>query len=87
MVADGIHDMVRVQIQLDERQLQALREQAASEHASVSSVVRRAVNDWMDARTAAAPQALRERAMAAAGRFASGHHDVAERHDDYLTEA
>jgi len=79
--------MLRIQIQFDERQLRALREQAIAEHASVSSIVRRAVDDWMDARTAPGPDALRERAMAAAGRFASGHHDVAERHDDYLTDA
>jgi hypothetical protein len=41
----------------------------------------------MDSRTAPTADALRERAMAAAGRFASGYQDVAERHDDYLTEA
>lgn len=39
--------MIRMQIQLDERQLRALREQAALEHASMSEIVRRAVDSWL----------------------------------------
>ena len=30
---------------------------------------------------------LRQRALLAAGRFHSGHDDIATRHDDYLSEA
>jgi len=79
--------MVRMQIQFTERQRRLLREQAASEQASVSEIVRRAVDSWIDARAQPTTDERRRRAIAAAGRFASGHPDIAERHDDYLPDA
>jgi len=79
--------MVRMQIQFSEDQLRLLRDQAASEHASVSEIVRRAVDSWIDGRTQPSIAEQRRRAIAAAGRFASGHRDIAERHDQYLTDA
>lgn len=79
--------MVRMQIQLSEHQLRLLREQAASEHASVSEIVRRAVDSWIEGRSEPTLDERRHRAIAAAGRFASGHRDTAERHDDYLADA
>lgn len=79
--------MFRMQIQFNEQQLRLLREQAASEQASVSAIVRRAVDDWIAARAQPTTDERRRRAIAAAGRFGSGHRDVAERHDDYLADA
>jgi len=32
-------------------------------------------------------QELMRRALEVAGKYRSGHHDIAERHDDYLAEA
>ena len=79
--------MVRMQIQFSEDQLRLLRDQAASEHASVSEIVRRAVDSWIDGRMQPSIAERRRRAIAAAGGFASGHRDIAERHDHYLTDA
>jgi Arc/MetJ-type ribon-helix-helix transcriptional regulator len=79
--------MVRMQVQFGEQQLCRLREQAAAEHASVSEIVRRAVDAWMEGRGQPTPAELRRRAIGAAGTFASGRSDVAEQHDDYLADA
>jgi Arc/MetJ-type ribon-helix-helix transcriptional regulator len=76
-----------MQIQFSEHQLRLLREQAANEQASVSEIVRRAVDRWIDARAQPTTDERRRRAIAAAGRFASGHRDIAGRHDDYLPDA
>jgi hypothetical protein len=78
--------MIRIQVQLTPAQVLALRLRAARQRVSVSAVVRQAVDDWT-VRTETPGQAARARAIAAAGRFASGRTDVAERHDDYLAEA
>ena len=82
-----MHAMIRMQVQFNEQQLEALREVAAAEHASVSELVRRAVDLWIAGRIQPSDEKRRRRAIAAAGRFASGEGDVAERHDDYLTDA
>lgn len=74
--------MVRTQVQFTEEQLEALRDRAAREDVSVSEVVRRAVEAWVGSEPT--PVERRRRALAAAGRFASGEADVALRHDDYL---
>ena len=79
--------MVRTQVQLTEEQLATLRSQAAQQEVSVSELVRRAVNLLAAAGPAPSPTELRRRAIEVAGRFASGAHDVARRHDDYLAEA
>jgi predicted DNA-binding ribbon-helix-helix protein len=79
--------MVRTQIQLEEDQVSALKELAARQHVSMAELIRRAVDMFT-----ALPEAgnLRERkrlALETAGRFHSGHNDIAARHDDYLAEA
>ena len=74
--------MIRMQIQLDERQSRTLREQAALEHASMSEIVRRAVDSWLAGHARPRMDERRRRAIAAAGRFVSGEQDIAERHDD-----
>lgn len=84
---DGIYAMIRTQIQFNERQLEALRRQAAREHASVSELVRRAVDAWIECKREPSVEEVRRRAIAVAGRFASAQGDVAEHHDDYLADA
>jgi Arc/MetJ-type ribon-helix-helix transcriptional regulator len=79
--------MIRAQIQFTEEQLAALRAWAARQRVSVSEAVRRAVDAWLRAEPKPAPRELRERAMAAAGRFASGDADTAREHDRYLSDA
>ena len=79
--------MVRTQVQLTEEQLATLRSLAAQQEVSVSELVRRAVDILAVAQPTPSPVELRRRAIAVAGRFAFGDHDVARRHDDYLAEA
>jgi hypothetical protein len=78
--------MVRMQVQLTEEQIRALRAIAAREGVSLSELVRRGV----DAIVSGAPAnagASRSKALAIIGGFRSGVGDLATRHDDYLGDA
>ncbi len=79
--------MVRTQIQFTEDQLSDLKSQASGEGVSVSELVRRAVEGWTMTATQPSPEEQRQRALAVAGRFASGCTDVASEHDRHLPEA
>lgn len=79
--------MVRTQIQLTEKQAEALRRIAAREKVSVAEVIRRAVDRVTQTDVLPDWEELRRRAIAAAG---CGHSDVTDlstRHDDYFVEA
>jgi hypothetical protein len=76
-----------MQIQFNERQIEALRCKSASEHRSIAALVRCAVDAWIETDMEPTFDERRRRALAAVGRYASEHHDVAERHDDYLADA
>ena len=78
--------MIRTQIQFSEEQLLALKSRAAREHVSVSALVRRAVDAWVKGDADVSLEERRRRAIEAAGRFASGGHDVARQHDEYLAD-
>jgi len=78
--------MVRTQVQLTDKQLEALRRRSERESVSVAELVRRAI----DALPPGDPpnlQELRDRAIAAAGQFASGVADTSANHDDALGDA
>ena len=78
--------MVRTQVQLTDRQAEALRRRSKRENVSVAELVRRAI----DAFTRTEPPGerdVRDRAIRAAGRFASGVRDTSIRHDEALVEA
>lgn len=78
--------MVRVQIQLDEEQRQALRERAHRERRSEAAVVR----DALDRYLRDGPDDRRRKMLEAldhAGKHRSGCSDVSARHDEYLAEA
>lgn len=78
--------MIRTQVQLTERQAEALRRRAMRENVSIAELVRQAV----DAFTRGEPASERERrnrAIRASGRFASGLRDTSSRHDDALVDA
>jgi hypothetical protein len=57
------------------------------QHVSMAELIRRAVDLFTASTNADNLQERRQRALAAAGRFHSGHEDIAARHDDYLAEA
>jgi hypothetical protein len=78
--------MVRTQVQLTDKQVQALRRRSKRENMSVAELVRQAI----DAFTRAEPPSgreLRSRAISAAGRFASGVRNTSSQHDEALAEA
>jgi hypothetical protein len=75
--------MRRVQVQLTDDQLTALRRHATATGEGLASVVRKAVDDWVRREDR---EALVERAIGGIGGFHSGIGDLAERHDDYLDE-
>jgi hypothetical protein len=78
--------MIRTQVQLTDEQAEALRRRSKREQVSVAELVRRAI----DAFTRGEPpgdRELRDRALGAAGRFASGVSDTSSRHDEALAEA
>lgn len=75
--------MKRVQVQLTDTQLNALQRQADATGEGVASVVRRAVDAWLEED---GQNVLVERALSAVGGFHSGLGDLAEHHDDYLFE-
>ena len=79
--------MIRTQIQLTEKQSAMLREVAAREHLSMAEIIRRGLDQFLQDTLIPDPEARKQRALAAAGRFHSGHADTSEEHDRVLAEA
>ncbi|HWX46145.1 MAG TPA: ribbon-helix-helix protein, CopG family [Solirubrobacteraceae bacterium] len=77
--------MVRTIIQLPDEQAAALERAARRRGVSKAAVVREALGSLLSPEETDAEDAL-GRALAAAGCFASGVTDLAERHDEYLAE-
>lgn len=75
--------MKRVQVQLTDSQLEALRKHADATGEGMAAAVRDALDAWIARRER---QEKWERAFLAVGAFHSGLGDLAERHDDYLNE-
>lgn len=77
--------MVRTIVQLPDEQAAALERAAHRRGVSKAAVVREALGRLLGPEQTAEDEAL-QRALAAAGSFASGVPDLAEHHDDYLAE-
>lgn len=76
--------MIRTQVSLSEEQAERLRARATARGVSQASVVRQALDAYLERDELS----LRlERARAAVGAFRSGYRNTAERHDDVLDEA
>jgi hypothetical protein len=78
--------MVRTTIQLTENQSVQRRAVAVRQGVSVAALIRRAVDIVLSRSGARQSNALYGRAVLAAGRFRSGAHDAATRHDTYLSD-
>jgi Arc/MetJ-type ribon-helix-helix transcriptional regulator len=76
--------MVRMQVQLTERQVAALRDQSRRSGVSVAALVREAVDASFERRSDADRW---ERALGAVGVFESGARDVSENHDREVADA
>lgn len=75
--------MIRTQIQLKEEELQQIREEASRQSCSISAFIR-------ESALTALAKAKRERevdtVLELGGKYGSGVGDLAEQHDEYLTE-
>ena len=78
--------MVRTQIQLTDKQSRALKFMAAQQGKSVSELIRQSVDELLSSAGVVDNAERRRRAIAAAGRFRSGHKDLSTDHDRYLAE-
>ncbi len=78
--------MIRTQIQLTGDQSRWLKEAAAKRGVSVAQLIREGIDASLAAELAPSRKDVVDRAILAAGRFGSGRHDVARRHDRYLGE-
>jgi len=78
--------MVKTQVQLPEEDLKSLRRLAAEKGVSVSALVRQGVRQVLSSPESPSREELWERAQSVIGKFHSGKHDIAQRHDDYLAE-
>jgi Arc/MetJ-type ribon-helix-helix transcriptional regulator len=78
--------MVRMQVQLTEEQVAALREMASRERVSVSHLVREAVDLLLRERCGPSREELVKRSLEAVGLFRSGTGDLSARHDDYFAD-
>ena len=79
--------MIRTHIQLDEKQLQALRQCSAETGRSIADLVREGVKLYLSSRTRPSREKQVRRAIAATGKFSSGTADGSVNHDRYLAEA
>jgi hypothetical protein len=74
--------MVRIVVQLTEKQFAALRALSARRRRPLTELLRQGVDSVLAQGTASAD--AKRRALAASGRFRSGLGDLARRHDHYL---
>lgn len=80
--------MIRTQIQLTEAQHRSLKRWAARLGISLAEAVRRCVAERLGQEETRTSRADRVReARAVVGKYASGRSDVADRHDEYLSDA
>jgi len=79
--------MVQTQIQLTEDQMRALEELARRRNVSILDLIREGVDNLLRSVAVSGKAELKQRALAAAGRFRSGLGDLSKHHDDYLAEA
>ena len=79
--------MIRLQVQLEEEQLEALRRMAAAADRSLSDLVREGVDTLVRTRGGVSRESVKGRSLAAVGRFHSGTSDLAREHDRHLAEA
>jgi hypothetical protein len=82
----GANGMVRTQIQLTENQARDLKRLAAARHLSMAQLIRQGVDSILRSNTVMDAAEKRKRALALAGKFRSGKHDVSKEHDKYLAE-
>jgi hypothetical protein len=79
--------MIRTQVQLTEEQARTLKTLAVERGSSVAELIRQSVNNFILQSSGVSAAERRRRAIAAIGRYDSGHSDISVHHDDYLAKA
>jgi hypothetical protein len=79
--------MNRMQVQLTDGQLAALRRISAHSGISISELIRKGIDRYLADTCAGEPESRIERAIRVAGMFSSGLSDVSADHDRHLSEA
>jgi hypothetical protein len=82
--------MVRMQVQMEERQMEAVRKMSSASGQSIADLVRQAVNRLLASRHSISRKERIERAKRVVGMFRSGPNqpkDVSTNHDKYWAEA
>ena len=79
--------MIRTQVQLTDRQLEALRQASAATGRSVADLIRQGVDQYLAGRSELGREERIERAIEVAGKFSSGRSDISADHDTHLAEA
>jgi Arc/MetJ-type ribon-helix-helix transcriptional regulator len=79
--------MIRTQIQLTTEQARDLKKLALARQASVSELVRKAVDDLIKSKTRADTREIKEKALEILGKYRSRKKDISKKHDVYLVEA
>jgi len=78
--------MIRTQIQLPEGQVALLKKIADSQNSSMAEIIRRSIDFYVRSKHSEKTDDQRRRAMAAAGKYRSGVHDLSSAHDAYLAK-
>jgi len=79
--------MIRTQVQLTKSQMQRLRDLAKRRGVPIAALIREGADHVILSSSTIDEEQRRQRALAAAGRFHSGHRDLAAAHDRHLAEA
>ena len=77
----------RMRIKLTNSQVRALKELSVAENKSMAELIREAVDAFLCSGLLVDREAVKRRAIAAAGEFHSGLSDLSANHDGYLREA
>jgi hypothetical protein len=78
--------MVRTQIQLTEEQSERLRRLAEIDNISLAEVIRRSVDNYIEARQSVSREERKRRLLLVVGIGDSGVPDLGVNHDNYLAE-
>ena len=76
--------MVRTQIQLTETQARTIKKVARDQGTSIAEIIRRAVENMVQASPRVSSQERVRRAVEIVGKFGSGKRNVSQKHDKYL---
>ena len=79
--------LIRTQVQLTERQLQALRQLSAKSGRSIADLIRQGIDQYLANGREPTRQERMERAIRVAGMFASGVKGISTDHDRHLADA